>query len=157
MRSLSIVLLSVMMAGYLAQAQTAETTYFGPEGFATFGYGSSVEYVKTEMNKDGYELTESDPGALWYLGDLEGYVTDFVYLFDEEGTLTGGIFLVRARTTEAYTDIQMFLARTYPNQVTIKITGASFRGEFHGPDTRIVHVNDDESHRIQYYEASNGN
>lgn len=103
-------------------------------GFASFGWGSDYEFVKTEQLNEGYEPFVDDGEWLWYRGSMLGCDTEFGYSF-EYGVLYDGMMLIDLNESRCWSDLIREFRNIY-TQDNIE-TATSGRPVFRARDTHI--------------------
>ena len=121
-------------------------------GFSGYAFGAGYDYILEDMRSEGYKPVELIDRTQWYRGELEGYRTEFDYVFNG-GLLVSGMWNFDDTSQSSFRNIEELLNRTYSSSVIRTTRDGVVIREHHGPDARIVHVLDSARirHTVHYY------
>ena len=117
-----ILSLALLVIGAFALSQEVEilavADYEDPSGFSGYGWGSSYDFIRQDMEEEGYELTYSTNKDLWYRGNINGEWLQIVYYF-EHGVLTSGMFVMNDVDQPSFWVVNEYLQEMYGAKVEL--------------------------------------
>ncbi len=152
---LSLALLTVCAFAFSEQVEIiAVEDYDDPSGFSGYGWGSSYDFIRRDMEED-YVLLYSTDDQLWYRGNINGEWLQFVYYF-EHGVMTSGMMVMNDVDQPSFWVINEFLQEMYDTNVELIVRNDNWiEAKMHPPRTNalIIHNLDveEDSHTVHYY------
>jgi hypothetical protein len=124
-------------------------------GFSGYAWGTSIDFISSTMESEGYDLTSSGQRDLWYRGEVLSKPLNLVYYF-ENGMLISGMWIFDDTDKDTFWHVNNFLRDEYNSDASLKIRGELFiESEMQpfGTDAWIIHKLDIEadSHIVHYY------
>lgn len=154
-----ILAVALLVAGAFAFSQEVDIIAVAdspdPSGFAGYGWGSSYEFIRQDMEVEGYALLYSDDDDLWYLGQIKNEQLQIVYYF-EHGVLTSGLLIMKDVDRPSFWVVNEFLQDKYDTRVRLTLKNKNWIETEMQPkraNALIVHNLDVEenSHTVHYY------
>ncbi len=124
-------------------------------GFSGYAWGTSIDYITSDMETEGYELISSGHKDLWYKATIVDEPMNMVYYF-ENGMLISGMWIFDNVDPDSYWKVNHFLRKAYDSSSSLKIRGDEFiESEMRPKGSRawIIHELDveDDNHVVHYY------
>lgn len=124
-------------------------------GFSGYAWGTTIEYISSDMERDDYELVSASCTNLSYRGRLLEEGLTLIYAFENE-ILVSGIWIFDDVDYDAFWRVNEFLQDTYNSKVELTIKGNDWlEAEMfpRGTNAHIVHNLDvaDDRHEVHYY------
>jgi len=153
---LSFALLALFAMAF-SQAASTKVNY-DLSGFSGYGWGTSIEFVTSTMEEDGYEMLTATREALWYRARIDERRLQIVYLFNG-GLLSGGMWVFEDVDQKSFWKISDYLRKAYSSKTTLKIRGDKWiETEMRpaGTNALIIHHLDVDAgrHVVNYYHRS---
>ncbi len=144
-----------LLIGYLAFAQESAMPPKDFGGFSGYAWGTDIEYISSDMERDDYELVSASCTNLSYRGKLLDEGLTLIYAFENE-ILVSGIWIFDDVDYDAFWRVSEFLQDTYNSKVELTIKGDDWlKAEMFpsGTNAHIVHNLDvaDDRHEVHYY------
>lgn len=148
---LSFVLLT-MIAMAFGQSEPIDRDL---SGFSGYGWGTSIDFIASSMDEEGYDSIAATRESLWYRGQILNEQLQIVYLF-KSGLLTGGMWVFDTTDQTSFWKINNHLLHEYNTTAKLKVRGKTWiETEMHPQDTDalIVHMLDVDAgrHVVNYY------
>ncbi len=144
-----------LLIGYLAFAQESAAPPKDLSGFSGYAWGTDIEYISSDMEREDYELISASCTNLSYHGKLLEERVTLIYAFENE-ILVSGIWIFDEVDHESFWRVNEFLQDTYNSRTEVTANGNDLlKAEMfpRGTNAHIVHNLDvaDDRHEVHYY------
>jgi hypothetical protein len=144
-----------LLIGYLAFAQESAAPPKDFGGFSGYAWGTDIEFISSDMERENYELISASCTNLSYHGKLLEERVTLIYAFENE-ILVSGIWIFDDVDYDTFWRVNQFLQDTYKVKTELTLKGNDWiEAEMfpQGTNAHIVHNLDvaDDRHEVHYY------